>query len=51
MATKPMWVKKYPKVSLPNCELIEQYGFYIPNHQDLSKKDIIKITNIINQYS
>ena len=50
MATKPMWVKKYPKVSLPNCELIEQYGFYIPNHQDLSKKDITKITEIINTH-
>lgn len=51
MATKPMWVKNYPKVSLPNCELIEQYGFYIPNHQHLSEKDIIQITSLINEYS
>jgi CDP-6-deoxy-D-xylo-4-hexulose-3-dehydrase len=51
MATKPMWVKKYPKISLPNCELIEKFGFYVPNHQDLSKRDILKITDIINKYS
>lgn len=51
MATKPMWVKNYPKVSLPNCELIEQYGFYIPNHQHLSEKDITQITSLINEYS
>lgn len=51
MATKPMWIKNYPKVSLPNCELIEQYGFYIPNHQHLSEKDISKITKLINKYT
>jgi len=51
MATKPMWVKNYPKVSLPNCELIEQYGFYIPNHQHLLEKDINKITKLINKYT
>lgn len=52
MATKPMWTYKYPtRLSLPNCELIEKYGFYIPNHQDLSKKDISEIIDIINKYS
>lgn len=52
MASKPMWVYEYPtKLSLPNCELIEQYGFYVPNHQDLNIKDITKIINIINQYT
>ena len=51
MASKPMWVYEYPtKLSLPNCELIEKYGFYIPNHQHLTKKEITKIINIINKY-
>ena len=43
-----MWVKKYPKISLPNCELIEQFGFYVPNHQDLSDEDIARVVNIIS---
>jgi len=52
MATKPMWKHKYPIVlSLPNCELIEKYGFYVPNHQNLSKKDITKVINIVNKHS
>ncbi len=49
MASKPMWVKEYPEVSLPNCELIEKYGFYVPNHQHLTKKDITQITSLINE--
>jgi len=49
MATKPMWTKNYPTVSLPNCELIENFGFYVPNHQYLSKKNLTKIITIINQ--
>ena len=48
MANKPMWYLKYGKTILPNCEKINQYGFYIPNHQDLKEDDIIKISNIIN---
>jgi CDP-6-deoxy-D-xylo-4-hexulose-3-dehydrase len=51
MASKPMWSKKYFIPSLPNCEMIEQYGFYVPNHQSLSTKDINKIINIINNFS
>jgi CDP-6-deoxy-D-xylo-4-hexulose-3-dehydrase len=48
MANKPMWYLKYGKTHLNNCELINQYGFYIPNHQDLTEDEIIKISNIIN---
>jgi CDP-6-deoxy-D-xylo-4-hexulose-3-dehydrase len=50
MGNKPMWYEKYGKTSLPNCELIEKYGFYVPNNQDLTKDNILKITNIINKY-
>lgn len=46
MANKPMW--KGSKENLPNCELIDMYGFYLPNHQDLTKEEILKITNILN---
>jgi len=50
MANKPMWFLKYGKVSLNNCEMIDEYGFYVPNHQDLKNEDIKKITDIINKY-
>jgi CDP-6-deoxy-D-xylo-4-hexulose-3-dehydrase len=48
MANKPMW--KGSKEGLENCELLDEQGFYIPNHQDLTKENIDKIVNIINKY-
>ena len=35
---------------LPNCEFVNEFGFYVPNHQDLTDDNINKITNIINKY-
>jgi CDP-6-deoxy-D-xylo-4-hexulose-3-dehydrase len=49
MSKKPMWYERYGKVSLPNCERINEFGFYIPNHQDLSENQIKLITDIINE--
>lgn len=46
MANKPMWDKT--QNDLPNCELIDKQGFYVPNHQDLSETDIGIITRILN---
>ena len=50
MAAKPMWTSEYGHTSLPNCEMIDSYGFYLPNHQDLTTAEILKITNILNKY-
>jgi CDP-4-dehydro-6-deoxyglucose reductase, E1 len=48
LANKPFWYENYGKVKLKNCELLDEYGFYIPNHQDLTKDDLNKIIQIIN---
>ncbi len=50
MANKPMWYNEKNIPSLPNCELVDRIGFYIPNHQDLTGNQIHMITNIINKY-
>ncbi len=50
MANKPMWLSENKPVKLPNCEILDSFGFYIPNHQDLKLDDITMISNIINQY-
>jgi CDP-4-dehydro-6-deoxyglucose reductase, E1 len=50
MATKPMWYNENSIPSLPNCELVDKIGFYVPNHQDLTEDEITLITNIINKY-
>jgi CDP-6-deoxy-D-xylo-4-hexulose-3-dehydrase len=49
MSKKPMWYNKFSIPKLPNCDIIHQYGFYVPNHQDLKEEEIIKICNIINK--
>lgn len=48
MANKPMWLNEYKSVKLKNCEALDIFGFYIPNHQDLSEENIKTITNILN---
>ena len=49
MGTQPFYVKRYGRKELPNVTKIDKYGFYVPNHPGLSKDDILKITNIINE--
>ena len=50
MASKPMWYNENEIPSLPNCELVNKIGFYIPNHQDLTEDEINQIITIINKY-
>jgi CDP-6-deoxy-D-xylo-4-hexulose-3-dehydrase len=48
LANKPFWYEYFDKPQLVNCELIDKYGFYVPNHQDLSNNDLDKVIEIIN---
>jgi CDP-6-deoxy-D-xylo-4-hexulose-3-dehydrase len=50
MGQKPFW-KKYKgmKQSFRNADIVNERGFYVPNHQDLSKEDIERIAKIINE--
>jgi CDP-6-deoxy-D-xylo-4-hexulose-3-dehydrase len=48
LSQKPVWYEKFGKIYLPNCDKINQFGFYVPNHQDLSEDDIRFICKILN---
>lgn len=48
MSTKPMI--NFTTELLPNCKIIDKYGFYVPNHQNLTEEDIKIVTKIINKY-
>jgi CDP-6-deoxy-D-xylo-4-hexulose-3-dehydrase len=48
MANKPFWYETNEKPILKNCEYIDQYGFYIPNHQNLTNNDLKIIIDTIN---
>jgi CDP-6-deoxy-D-xylo-4-hexulose-3-dehydrase len=49
LGNKPVWYENYKKTKLPNSDIIDKFGFYLPNHQDLSQIEIEKIINIINK--
>jgi CDP-6-deoxy-D-xylo-4-hexulose-3-dehydrase len=48
LGNKPFWYENFEEVHLENCNLIDEYGFYIPNHQDLTIKQLDKIIKIVN---
>ena len=49
MGTQPFYVKKYGKLELPNVSIIDKYGFYVPNHPNLTGEELSKIIGIINE--
>ena len=49
LGRKPFWYKAYGITVLPNADLINEKGFYIPNHQDLTEQDISRICEIIHE--
>jgi CDP-6-deoxy-D-xylo-4-hexulose-3-dehydrase len=48
MSKKPMWIENFGQVFLPNCDLINKFGFYLPNHQDLTTEQITFISSLVN---
>jgi CDP-6-deoxy-D-xylo-4-hexulose-3-dehydrase len=48
LANKPFWYENFTKMHMKNSNLIDEYGFYIPNHQDLTQEQLNKIIKIIN---
>ena len=51
MANKPFWKMKYGDHNdfFFNCSEIDVHGFYLPNHQGLSREDIEYICSIITK--
>ena len=48
MGTQPFYAKKYGELRLPNVSIVDEYGFYVPNHPQLSPNLIEYISSIIN---
>lgn len=51
MARQPFWTQHYSPVKLPNCDLIHEQGFYLPNHPELTESEIQTIVQIVNENS
>lgn len=45
MVKQPFWKDK--SVYLENCDIIHEYGFYLPNHQELTSEEVDFICDLI----
>ena len=50
IGTQPFFVKRYGRQKLTNSSIVDEYGFYVPNHLDLKTEDIHLISSIINKF-
>lgn len=50
IANKPFWIKKYGKTKFENADRVDKFGFYLPNHQDLTIDNIKLISKTINKF-
>jgi CDP-6-deoxy-D-xylo-4-hexulose-3-dehydrase len=48
MGTQPFYIKEYCKLEFPNVSVIDKFGFYVPNHPQLTQKELDKIIDIVN---
>ena len=49
MGNQPFYVEKYGSQKLPNCDVIDQLGLYVPNNPSLTDDEINLIINTINK--
>ncbi len=49
MGNQPFFLKKVGKKLFKNSSIIDKYGFYLPNHHKIKKKNINFICSIINK--
>lgn len=49
LSKSPMWQKRFGSdLVLVNCDIIHEFGMYVPNHQNLRENDIKFIADIVN---
>jgi len=51
MGTQPFYKKLYGENKLPKCNIIDERGIYVPNHDKMTKEDIDRICNILLKYT
>jgi dTDP-4-amino-4,6-dideoxygalactose transaminase len=49
MGLQPAWSNLYGESPMVNADIVDKYGMYVPNHQDLTSKDIKRVCSIINE--
>jgi CDP-6-deoxy-D-xylo-4-hexulose-3-dehydrase len=45
----PFWYERYGYGNFPFAKNVHEHGLYLPNNHDLSKRDLMKIINVVNE--
>lgn len=49
MNEQPFWMDSFPQTYLPHAKKVHDFGLYLPNHHKLTKIEIKKITDVVNE--
>lgn len=45
----PFWFERYGKFHHPVSDMVHDRGFFLPNHESLTKEDVLSICEIVNK--
>jgi len=48
LARQPVWYENYSSETLPNADIVNDHGLYIPNNHQITKEEIDFIANVMN---
>ena len=48
LARQPIWYENYAPANLPNADIVDKYGLYVPNNHDITNEQIKLIAEVIN---
>lgn len=48
MGKQPMYTERYGTLELANVSIVDKWGFYVPNHQEMTEDDVRRVCNIVN---
>lgn len=51
MGSQPFFIERYGQQSFPNVQLVDKFGFYLPNHPYLTLKEIEFVCDIVNKHT
>jgi len=46
---QPFWIKQYGVGSLPNADIIHEYGIYLPNHDHMTEEDVHRVVSVFRE--
>jgi len=49
MSRQPFYLERYGYECMPNAEIIDERGLFLPCHYDITSEEMIRMCNIVNE--